>query len=438
MRVGPLILFLAGLLACTASPPGPERLHVVLIVVDTLRADHLSVYGYERQTSPGLQRLGFRGWVFERHVSHAAQTVPSTVSLLVSQLPAEHGLVHRRDGQFVRTPPVFAEGLQFLSEVLRDHGYRTAGFVGNPFFSAESGLAQGFDDYVHRVDSDRELVDGAVHWLRSRAREPAVPFYLYLHLMEVHWPYDPSPAYLERYRRGPGRLVYRNGLAPEMTRRDLDYTVASYDAGVRFVDDLVLEVTESLDELGLGPDTIVVVTSDHGDEFLEHGGLGHGTTVYGELVRVPLVVVHPGALEPGRRVAHLTQHLDLAPTILSWVGIEAPDSFRGGNLLAEPERAFSESRSWRSVYARDHKLVLNLEDGRAQVFAAEDALDVDPLADESAEQELREQIDAYLRLERSGAEALGDPGSGAPAGGWSREELEHLEALGYVGETPRR
>ncbi len=426
MRPVILILAIGGLLACFTDRGSNLPPNLLLVVIDTLRFDHLSLYGYERPTSPQLEQLAARGWVFDRHVSHGAQTVPSTLSILLSRLPTEHGFVHRYDGQFAKSRPVYPQEFVFLAEVLMEHGYRTAAFVGNPFLSSSNSFDQGFGHFQHAVNEDRFLVDGALSWLRENAARRDSPFMVYVHLMGVHWPYAPPRALAERYRKaGAGRLVYRNGPAPRVRPQDLHYTVASYDAGINVADAQVGELVSELQELGVAQNTIVVVTSDHGDEFLEHGGLGHGTTVYGELVRAPLVIVYPGKLEPGRRVSQLTQHLDLAPTLLSLAGIEKPESFRGGSLFEEPEIVFCEEGPWRAVYAEGHKLTWNVETGDSELFAAGDALDQAPLDDPAREAELRAHFETYRQLETS-------QGRAARAHDWSKTELESLRTLGYV------
>ncbi len=418
-------LLLGGLLACSGAPaPAPNLL---LVVVDTLRFDHLGLYGYSRGTSPELERLAARGVTFDRHVSHGAQTVPSTLSMLLSQLPVEHGFVHRFDGQFAKSPPRYPPELVFLGEVFAEQGYRTAAFVGNPFLSPANGFEQGFAHFEHAVHEDRALVDGAVAWLRANGRQTAAPFLVYVHLMDVHWPYDPPPRYADRYRPpGKGHLVYRNGPAPRVGKRNLRYTVATYDAGINVADEMIGELVDELDALGVAEDTIVAVTSDHGEEFLEHEGLGHGTTAYGELVRVPLVLVYPRKLEPGQRVVHLTQHLDLAPTLLSLAGIAKPASFRGGSVFQEPEVAYTEGGPWRAAYADGHKLVWNLATDRTALYSVADALDQTPVEDPEREALLRRRLEAYTQR---AAGAAGSPSRGRD---WSADELESLRVLGYV------
>jgi arylsulfatase A-like enzyme len=427
--LGLLLALALGAASCSrGEAPGP-RPNVLFVLVDTLRADHLSCYGYERETSPRVDALAREGWLFENHLAHAGQTVPSTISMLVSKYPAEHGFVHLGDGHFARNPPYFDDELVFLAEVFERAGYRTGGFVGNPFLKRKTNFAQGFERFMHSRGRGSEHVSAALDWLLDGDDEPDQPYFVYLHLMDVHSPYRP-PAEYARLFTGPsdGRLLYRNGPAPEMRPADLAVTTAAYDAGIRYVDDLIAGLLERLEEAGLLDDTIVVFTSDHGDEFLEHGGLGHGTSVYGELVRVPLILHAPGRLGAPQRVAHMTQHVDLAPSLLELVGIAAPAGFRGRSVFEPASVVYAENGPWRAVWNAAGKLVVQLDEGRFELYGADDPLDQRQLDDPELRATLGPLLDTYVQVgaaRGAGSEAL-------DARAWSGEELDRLRALGYA------
>jgi arylsulfatase A-like enzyme len=428
----PFLLVILAVAAVGCHREQHDRPNILFVLIDTLRFDHLSVYGYDRPTSPVIAGLAERGWTFDAHVSHGAQTVPATLSILLSQLPAEHGFVHRFDGQYAKDPPLYPEKFVFLSEVLRDAGYLTAGFVGNPFLSETNGFAQGFDTFVHANRDDRQLTDAAVAWIGSHGKTGGPPFFAYVHLMDVHWPYRPPRKYVRAFPRpAGGRLIYSNGPVTGVSRQNLRFTEATYDAGIRFADTLVGEMLQALEEAAVSDETIVVVTSDHGDEFLEHGGLGHGTTVFGELVRAPLIIFDPRAPGSGERIAHLTQGLDLAPTLLGRVGVEKPKSFKGSSLFDPAERVYSEEGPWRSVYAGGFKLIRNLCTGEDHLFEASDALDRHPLA---GRQEilttLGAQLDSYIVLEE--AQSHGGGAEVKRSRRWENEDIQRLRSLGYV------
>jgi arylsulfatase A-like enzyme len=396
------------------------------VLIDTLRADHLGAYGYERPTSPTIDALARDAWVFDRHVASAAQTVPSTLSMMLSLDPADHGFFHESDGFFAQHPPRYPDELSFLAEAFEGAGYATGGFVGNPFLKSQSGFGQGFDAFLYSPGRGELLTRGALDWLEQTPR--SAPFFLYLHYFDVHAPYNPPEPYRSRFASGlPGRLVYRNGPAPDASAEDLAYTVALYDAEIAYVDDQVAKLLDGLSRLGRRDHTIVVVTSDHGEEFLDHGGLGHGTSVYGELVRVPLVVSAPEALGASRRVPTLSRHVDLAPTLLDLAGVPRPASFRGRSLLEPAPLAYTEDGPWRGVYADGEKLVLNEATGLRRRFGEADARDQSPL-DGEPDPKLVELLSAYEA--RREARRRSGPAASGPA--WSAEELERLRALGYA------
>lgn len=415
-----------------ASPP-PGAPNVLLVVVDTLRADHLHLYGYPRRTSDHIDALGASGWVFESHIASSAQTVPSTLSMLLSMQPAEHGFLHLGEGHFGRHRPRYPDGLVFLAEAFQAAGYRTGGFVGNPFLQRDNGFAQGFDHFVYSEERGEVLTSAATDWMTRRDWRER-PFFAYVHYFDVHSPYEPPAPYRDLFERPEeGRYIYRNGPAPEVREADVQTIVSLYDGEIAYVNDQIGDVLSALEGAGVREDTLIAVTSDHGDEFLEHGGLGHGTSVYGELVRVPLILTGPGIDDPGRRIDDVTHHLDLAPSLLALAGLEPPASFRGGDLTTPPARAFADDGPWLGVYAGKWKLVLDRSTGETATFAVTDKLDRQPLDAPAATRELLEHARWYAELKRApeAGAAPPDGAQGAPVD-WTQQEVERLKALGYV------
>jgi arylsulfatase A-like enzyme len=424
----PLHLLAFVLVGCGEPPlEGRGQPNVLLIVVDTLRADHLHSYGYPRRTSGNVDALASQGWVFQNHIASAAQTVPSTLSMMLSLHPPEHGFRHPSNGYFAKNPPLYPDRLLFLAEVYSEAGFATAGFVGNPFLRRANGFAQGFDEFFYSEEAGDRLTAAASRWLEEHVRSPR-PFFVYLHYFDVHWPYSPPPAYWGRFEVPEGgRLVYRNGPVNGVDEKDLLASIAMYDSAIAFVDDEIGKLLRTLEELGVRDNTVIAVTSDHGEEFLDHGGLGHGTTVYGELVRVPLVLVHEGRLEPGRAIEALTHHIDLAPTLLQLSGVPAPEGFRGRPLPAPAERAFSEDGPWRAVYSNERKLVINKTTDSHEIFDVRDERDQHALPDEVGTAGLSADLDWYDALER--VTPASDARSTAE---WSDVEMDRLRALGYL------
>lgn len=313
-----------------AAPP-----NVLLLVVDTLRADHLPTYGYPRDTAPAVDALlARRGVVFDAAVAQAPWTIPSVASYLTGVQPGE--LRHRGDGAFQAVPA----DLPTLAERLRDHGYRTAAFIANPTVHAGIGFARGFDRfYTPEVDVASLRLHGddvqgrALAWLAEHA--DAGPWFLYVHFLDPHDPYenpdmpDARSPFLPEYD-GPvdgdwphalysGRRDLAQADDPEAAVRQL---TALYDGEIRYADRLIGELVEALPP-EVTSETLMVFTSDHGEELHDHGWWKHGHTVYQEQLHVPLVVRWDGRLPAGRRVAAPVELVDLVPTLLAAAGVDA-------------------------------------------------------------------------------------------------------------------
>jgi arylsulfatase A-like enzyme len=414
-------LAVSGLLVCAPARPRPN---VVFVLVDTLRQDFLHVYGHPEPLSPAIDALAARGTLFENHLSHAPQTVPATLSLLTSQLPAEHGFLPDLPGGPVKERWVYPSDVVFVQEALRDAGYATAGFTANPFVTAANGFDQGFDRFADRAKSGAELNAAALAWLRKdRPRER--PFFLYLHYMDVHQPYDPPTEQRERFVHGKGIQLQGNRVVGFYHEGDMVHTRELYTACVAHQDQLVGEILAALEAEGLSGETLVVLTADHGEEFGEHGGIGHGTSLYGELVRVPLLIARPDGADAGRRVAHASQHIDVSPTLLALAGVDAPASFRGGSLSEPAVEIFLEMGSWLGVVAEGAKLVRKSDTGEQRLFALADRLDATPLDDVALAERLGARLDAYASLRR-------DPRIGPSGPALTDAERERLRALGYA------
>jgi arylsulfatase A-like enzyme len=317
--------------------PAPADVNVVLISIDTLRADHLDCYGYGRPTSPQLDRLCEQAVVFENAFAQAPSTLPSHASMFTSLLPSHHGASWR-----TRTP--LSDEFTTLAEILRARGYQAAGFHGGGQVSGELGLGQGFDPYLKTGGRFRKAVQAAVEWLEQRSPRP---FFLFVHTYEVHHPYSPRPRVLRLFEDGyAGPLPDEIDIASlrringdeepplEIAEADLAHIVATYDAEIRSMDKALGGFVAALDAAGLLEDALVIFTSDHGEEFNEHGYVGwHSHTLYDELLRVPLVIKLPRGEHAGERVRALVRSIDLAPTVLDVLAVASPSSFEGMSVL---------------------------------------------------------------------------------------------------------
>lgn len=435
-----------------APAPTPEPpVNAIVVVVDTLRADHLSAYGYPRATSPEFDRLAAESALFERAYSQAACTFPSVNSLLTSRAaPLFWGQPGRRMG--------IPAGVPTLAEVFAARGFSTVAVSASPVvrksptrFNPEGGFDRGFD-----VFDERCLWQDA-RCVASRALEllGAVdgPFFAYLHFMDPHGPYRPPPEHRQRFAApyagkdfiaaGDPNPIAR-GLLPGSTpvvldAADRDHLLALYDEEISWWDERFGELVRALDERGLLERTILVVAADHGEAFLEHGQVKHCHTVFDEEIRTPLLVRLPGPAS-GRalRIAEPVENLDIAPTLLAALGLAPESAFAGRNLLpllgaeseappAVPGRpATSAQGSLRAAVDGRFKLILDLESGAASLYdLSADAAERSDVA--------RERPEDFRRLRRLLADHLaateGAPERSIAAG---REAAERLRSLGYL------
>lgn len=295
------------------------RRSVILISLDTLRADHLSAYGYARPTSPRMRaKLAAEGVVFDDVVAAATTTGPSHMTILTSQQLFVHGL---GTGPRPRLP------VPTLAQILRAHGFRTGAFTEDAALNSLRGFAAGFDEFYEdkggvgtqpKGQIAQTFARGLAWWRQNRDK----PFFLFLHTYQTHAPYHPPKGYA-RLAKGPDRA------APSV--RWLSAQMELYDGEIRYVDDELVGLLGTLEREGL-ENTVVVVTSDYGEEFGEHGFWGHGVTLHGEVVRVPLFFWGAG-IPPGVRVHESVGHVDLMPTALELAGVPVPDDLMGRSLV---------------------------------------------------------------------------------------------------------
>ena len=443
----------AALLAsCGRSPGGSlSEASVLLVVADALRADHLGCYGYDRPTSPFLDELAERAVLFESATGTASHTVPSVLSLLTSARAARHGNLFFPKTQSFRAPrrrvrPAVPEGLDTLAERFRRGGFRTGAVVSNPWLAARYGFDRGFERYLHvaKKTADRDHVRGGE--VNRSARElleawRGERFFLYVHYMDAHSPYDPPEPHRSRFLPARGAYVYRNGPLPDLSEADLHFTRALYDAEIRSLDDHLRDLFSILDELSLGPRTLVVFTADHGEEFHEHGGMGHGWTLYEEVLRTPLLFVHPALEAHARRIAAPVSALDVHPTVLDLVGESVPGEIDGISLApwilgpGEPPAERAVASEMGSLEALRRGRFKWLREPGADESAGVFDLVADPGEQRprtSAELGVDEPWSAPVAPSRN--VGIGTP-LPAPASAEEERLERQLEALGYVEST---
>lgn len=341
----------------------PAPRNVVVICVDTLRADHLTAYGYSRGTTPRLDALARQGALFENTLSTAPWTVPAVGSLLTSLYPSQHGAGLVGEVRLLdrSTPAQLRPEAETLADLLHRAKLRTALFSANPYLWGR--FQRAFDHAEASRNSAQSLTARALAWVRQAPRRP---FFLYLQYIDLHQPITPPEPYASHFPVDPyagnGRLDaapaersferQRDWNAADF-RRFREHKIALYDGALLYVDGEIGRLLDGLRKLGRGEDTLVVVTADHGEEFWDHGeeerleggdpravwGVGHGHTLYQELLHVPLILAGPG-IPPGRRVPCPTTLLDVAPTILHALRLPPVAGMEGQslNLLLSSEK----------------------------------------------------------------------------------------------------
>jgi arylsulfatase A-like enzyme len=452
--------------------PAP-RPFLVIISLDTLRADHISGYGYVRPTSPELDAFAAEAVLFSEARCQSTGTLPSHLSLMTSLYPPHFRITtdDGRNSDQMITRLRLADPVLTLAEVLRAAGYETAAFTDGGYVDARYGFDQGFDTFHANAPArsglravlpalEDYLAKGSASGVNDGA--PARrPLFLFIHTYDIHGPYRaPEPftrvfselSFEEaRTRMGcpavPRALTKRReSLSPE----DVVTVRGLYDNGILATDDQMGRLFESLKAHGLYEGAAVVVLSDHGEEFLEHGDFNHGRTVYEEVLRVPLLVRLPGGRQGGLVVATPVALIDVAPTLAELAGIMPPDQFQGRSLLDVVDRGEDDGFLRRPLYfdipnalepvrgilRGAWKLILRgPEQGRELYALGEDPREQRDVS--SDEHELCEELSRDLAAWMACMEQLGRErgwfSSGGPSDerGW-RESQKQLRALGYV------
>jgi arylsulfatase A-like enzyme len=347
-----LVLGLTGYAASSAAPapvaaesstaepdPARPRRNVVLISLDSLRADHVGAYGYERDTSPAFDRFAKEGVLFRNAIATSSWTLPTHLTMFTGRSQVSHGVV-------VDTL-VLSPAIPTLGEIFKEAGYATAGFVSGPYVGGHYGYARGMDTYI---DLSAEWGKGAearaailsptinekaLAWLDEERKDP---FFLFLHYFDIHYDFVPPPPYDTMFDPDytgtmDGRFfIERDDVHAKMAARDLEHILALYDGEIRFTDEHVGRILARLKELGLMDNTVVLITADHGDEFFEHGNKGHHRTVYDEVTRIPFALHVPGGEHTGRTIDEQVSLLDVFPTLLDAAGFRPPADAEGESL----------------------------------------------------------------------------------------------------------
>lgn len=461
------------MIAAVAASAEPARSpNFVVFVVDMLRADHLGLYGYSKNTSPNLDRLGQKGAVFENATSAAPWTLPSTISLLTGLLPSEHGAGDRKVDEKTRAITYPAEAVTWLPRRFAEHGYTTVAFHSHPYLlRSVSNVHKAFEEYYFTPDEKGvsntfrlgtrqsnehmyldTLYPPVERWLDGHGERP---FFMYIHVIDAHGPYKDLRLLDEDRAIVESGLV--NGTVAFLKVRDGDMYQSTdlpnhnksylYDGHIRFVDEHLGMLHRKLETLGIAEDTYIVFTSDHGEGFGEHHNYwGHGKYLYDTHVRVPLVMLsHRSVQAAPRRIANHVNTVGLLPTLAALAGIDLEDfySSRGFQTLLLSD---SRSSEWKypSVSSGSlgdrfdaitidgrYKLISDRLSGAREFFdLREDPGERRPMDLDSQPAEIRARLDRLvadrLELERSTVPAASEIHE------LDEDSIRALEALGYL------
>jgi arylsulfatase A-like enzyme/Tfp pilus assembly protein PilF len=417
--------FLVAILAAAAAacePPPVEIRNVLLISIDTCRADRLSAYGFPRQTTPNIDAVAETGTLFHNAVAPVPITLPAHATMLTGMIPPRHGV---RDNAYYVLDP----GHTTLAELLRDHGYRTAAFVAAFVLDSRFGLDQGFEHYDDRLERvggvhvigetpAAEISDRAIEWLEGH---PGEPFFLFLHYYDPHMPYDPP----EPFASDPAGDPYAGEIA--------------------YADASLGRVLDKLRQLEAYDSTLIVITGDHGEMLGEHGEDTHAYFIYDGAIRVPLVIKLPGQRSP-RRVGEPVGLVDITPTVAGLLGlpltvevqgIDLSPTLRGEGALPSGRHLYCESTEPTKYGANPlFGLVTErwkyIETTRPELYdRTSDPGESHDLAEEQPDVrgDLRERLASVLRA---------GPGGAAPDTALDPESRERLRSLGYASGAGRR
>lgn len=435
-----------GLADGSVAEPTPPRPNILLITLDTTRADRLQSYGYTRKTSPALLRLSQQAMVYDRAYSTTTWTLPAHASLFTGRYPSSHGAKYDTDGpihlgEAIMGPDFLANyrarglsrELPSLPEILHDHGYATAGVVAGPWMKSLFGLARGFDHYDDSQITEAngrlaaQVTDAAIRWLDTG---PSSPFFLFLNYYDPHGPYR-DPVGLARKFLPENTIIH-----PAPKQPSDEFVAATYDAEIRYMDRNIGRLLRHLRERDLYDEFWIIVTADHGELFGEHERHGHGYSLFEKELQIPLIIKPPGN-QTAQRSNAVIQLIDILPMITQQLGIETPSGIQGraGGRGAEP--AFAEvypiakpQEHWRALFVDRYKLLWQ-SGGPGQLYdLGSDPGETRDIANREAARKssLDSQLDGFLSsLTPPPSRDEASPGQTIDA-----ETRKALESLGYL------
>lgn len=434
---------LLALLKVSLSILNKKRPNIVVLLLDTLRADHLSIYGHSRNTTPNLDKFGRENAVYLNVMSAAPWTPPSVASIFTGLYPASHRMMPPASRKkAVKTSRGLSSHVHTMAEIFKAAGYYTASVSSNPWIGPEFGYQQGFDSFVHISRAKAEEVNNEAFKTLDARKDKSDPFLLYLHYLDPHDPYKPPPEFKALYENAEP-LKYGDD---QIYADEMQELLKLYDGEISYLDHHLEMLFQRLKSDGLYDDAVIVIVGDHGEQFMEHGRQGHGYYLYNDELHVPLLVKAPDK----RSVVNsdTVSTVDIFPTLLELSGLKIPNHLPGVSLFND-----SAIRSRSGVVSEiDHKVnqraftdpagrKIIIDCGKSQnrggtgencdkivgVFdRSGDSLELKPITDEKIQELLRSKLSAEFDKAKSiqiesGGEEVNIPD----------KTLEDLKSLGY-------
>ena len=325
------IVFLGDPVIASGSPRPEKQPNIILITADALRADHLSCYGYQRKTSPNIDQFARKSVVFKNAIAPASWTLPALASLFTSLYPSYHGA----NAWNTRLLP----SEETLPKILKKNGYTTVASVNSSFLFPAYGLSEGYDFYDYgqsRIEEQLQSVSRGLESMKGRK------FFFYIHFLSPHATYRAPFPFCDAFGKYDSSklepsnhmLQTLNDSGRLLSLSDRNYIISQYDGAVLYLDDIFKRLLDRIQQLGLYQNTLIIFSSDHGEQFQEHGGLAHGRSLYQGEIHIPLIIKAPsGYGREGLRISTNVSAIDIPTTVLDLIKVRPPDSFQGRSLL---------------------------------------------------------------------------------------------------------
>jgi len=449
-----ILFFLSGKFALSLDDQqvvSKSDFNIVLITIDALRADHLSCYGYPRKTSPNIDKIAEKGIIFKNAIAPSSWTVPSMASLFTSLYPINHGVILGKlvdifrkslkkkleDENKMNIVQVLSDELTILPEILKIHGYTTFGVASNLLLDEKTGFARGFDYFKNLNSLPAPSVNKTIYSWEDKIKR-ADKFFLWLHYFDPHHPYHARTPWIEKYttKALTRKLkLYDKKRDPEIisilkkyAQAKSNYT-ALYDSEINFVDSYVGELIQKFE---LDKNTLIIITADHGEEFLEHGKVGHGYNLYKETINVPLIIKLPNNSRK-KTVEKYVNLIDIMPTILHLLNINTPkqtlgESFHGMGRNYNFAELHANETILKTIMTSEWKYIYDYYDNTEKLFNIKsDPFELNNLIDKKIKQanKLKEQLFKWVSNSKKYYPKR-------KAFKLSSEEKEKLKALGYI------